>query len=572
MVFVSSLTRSIVRGVTIARQASQLTRFADLARTRLFVKLELVELLQRGSFFKREGLLMNRVLPGVVWLLVGVAAGGCGDASGQAEPAAKQSVREPAVAGLFYPAAAKDLSGQLQALLAKAEPVPLGKLRGLVCPHAGYEFSGLTAACAYKQVAPRGFDTVIVLAPSHYADFEGVSVANVEAYATPLGRIPLSPRAAKLAAVPPFCRDPRCDVSRPSWWRQASKEVPPFGEDTPHTWEHSLEVQLPFLQTLLKDFQLIPAVFGRADAQQAAAALADFIDDRTLVVASSDLSHFYPEDIANQLDASCVRSISDLDVKWMQNEEACGKLPVLTLMHLAIKKGWKTRLLDTRNSGAVTHDRSNVVGYAAVAFFEGDGPSEYERVSAEKLTQREQQFLLDLARRSLDKAVRDQEQLEMPAAEVPERLRERGACFVTLTKKDELRGCIGHIFACRPLYQSVLENAKHAALEDRRFSPVGAEELDKISVEVSVLTTPRRLEYKSPDDLLAKLRPGIDGVVFGLRGERSTYLPQVWEQLPDKEQFLRQLALKAGLRADAWKNPEAAFLTYQVQAFKEGKK
>ncbi|MBM4094791.1 MAG: AmmeMemoRadiSam system protein A, partial [Planctomycetes bacterium] len=198
--------------------------------------------------------------------------------------------------------------------------------------------------------------------------------------------------------------------------------------------------------------------------------------------------------------------------------------------HLAIKKGWKTRLLDTRNSGAVTGDRSNVVGYAAVAFFEGDGPSESERLSAEKLTLEDQTFLLDLARKSLSKAVRDQASLEVPAAEVPERLQERGACFVTLTKKDELRGCIGHIFACRPLYQSVLENAKHAALADRRFSPVEAKELDEIAVEVSVLTTPRRLESKSPDDLLAKLRPGIDGVVFGLRGERATYLPQVWEQ------------------------------------------
>ena len=325
--------------------------------------------------------------------------------------------REPAVAGLFYPAAAKDLSEQLKTLLAKAEPVPLGKLRGLVCPHAGYEFSGFTAACAYKQLAGREIETVVVLAPSHYADFEGVSVAEVEAFTTPLGKIPLSPRAAKLAAVPPFCSHPKCDVSRPSWWRQASKEVPPFGEDTPDTWEHSLEVQLPFLQTVLKDFRLIPAVFGRADAAQAAAALAPLVDDRTLVVASSDLSHFQPEEVADQLDASCVRSICDLDVKWMQNEEACGKLPVLTLMHLAIEKGWKTRLLDTRNSGAVTGDRSNVVGYAAVAFFEGDGPSEYERVSAEKLTREDQKMLLDLARRSVNKAVRDQEQLDVPAAE-----------------------------------------------------------------------------------------------------------------------------------------------------------
>jgi len=520
---------------------------------------------------------MNRVCQGFLLFLAIVATIGCGSADGTpAAPAAAETgepskTREPAVAGLFYPRHEDDLTKQVNGFLADAETVPLGKLRGLVCPHAGYDFSGPTAAIAYKQLAGRDIETVVVLAPSHYADFEGASVPNVESYSTPLGTIPLSPRAAELVKHPPFCRNPECDVQRPGWWRQASKELPPFGEDTPHTWEHSLEVQLPFLQTVLGEFQLVPAVLRQADGENAAKALAQVIDDKTLIVASSDLSHYYPYNVAEQLDASCVRAICHLDVKWMQNEEACGKLPVLTLMHLARQKGWKTKLLDYRNSGDTSGDRSRVVGYAAIAFYEGNDSVESDETEQRELTTEEQAFLLDLARTTLVEAVTNKKLPEVDYSEVPERLRERGACFVTLNKDDQLRGCIGHIFACRELYLCAMENAVQAALADRRFQPVEADELDDIEIEVSVLTTPECVEFDSSEDLLAKLRPGTDGVVFGIRGRRSTYLPQVWEQIPDKEEFLGQLVKKADpdLEPTAWKDPDAAFLTYQVQAFHE---
>lgn len=521
---------------------------------------------------------MNRICQGLLVFLALCFAIGCGAADGTpaTAPTAKASeptkTREPAVAGLFYPRDKGDLTKQLDGFLAKAETVPLGRLRGLVCPHAGYDFSGPTAAIAYKQVTGRDIETVVVLAPSHYAHFKGVSVPNVESYTTPLGTIPLSPRAAELAKHPPFCSNPDCDVQRPVWWRRASKELPPFGGDTPHTWEHSLEVQLPFLQKVLGESQLVPAVFCQADAEKAANTLTRVIDDKTLVVASSDLSHHHPNHVAEQLDASCVRAICHLDVKWMQNERACGKLPVLTLMHLARQKGWKTRLLDYRNSGDTSGDRSAVVGYAAIAFYEGDDSVKSDETNQRELTADEQEYLLDLARKTLVEAVTSKRLPEVDQSQVPDRLRERGACFVTLNKDGQLRGCIGHIFACRALYLCAMENAAKAALADRRFQPVEPDELDGIEIEVSVLTTPKCVEFDSPRGLLAKLRPGIDGVVFGIRGRRSTYLPQVWEQMPDKEEFLGQLVKKADPDLDltAWKDPDAAFLTYQVLAFHEG--
>jgi len=253
----------------------------------------------------------------------------------------------------------------------------------------------------------------------------------------------------------------------------------------------------------------------------------------------------------------------------MQNEEACGDLPVLTLMHLARQEGWKTKLLDYCNSGDTSVDRSRVVGYAAIAFYEGDDAIKSDETDGRELTADDGQYLLDLARKTLVEAVTNKRVPKVDQSTVPERLRERGACFVTLNKDDQLRGCIGHIFACRELYLSVMENAVQAALADRRFQPVEADELNDIEIEVSVLTTPKCVEFNSPEDLLAKLRPGTDGVVFGIRGRRSTYLPQVWEQIQDKEEFLTGLAKKADLEPNAWKDPDAAFLTYQVQAFHE---
>jgi AmmeMemoRadiSam system protein B/AmmeMemoRadiSam system protein A len=513
---------------------------------------------------------MIQECPLLLVLLVSLGVTGCTESGGSAastDAGPANQVRRAAVAGLFYPRHADLLSEQLEGLLADVDAcIPLKNLRGLVAPHAGYDYSGKTAACAYKQLMGRDINTVVVLAPSHYARFQGASVPAVTSYETPLGKIPVSPQVRKLAETDPFCSNPRCEVQRPGWWRQAPKEVPPFGEDTAHTWEHALEVQLPFLQKVLDQFKLVPAVFGEVDPEKAARALDSFLDSKTIVVASSDLSHYYPYDTATQLDASCVRAICDLDVKWMQNEEACGKGPVLTLMHLARRRGWQTKLLDYRNSGDTSGDRRGVVGYTAIAFYEGD--AEASVVSAE-LTAGDKSYLLDLARSSLTQAVRDSSAPELVESEVPERLRRRGACFVTLTKEGELRGCIGHIFACAPIYTSAIENAAKAATEDPRFPAVSPDELDQIHIEISVLTKPCLLEYSTPQDLLEKLRPGVDGVVFGLGGHRATYLPQVWEQIPEKEQFLAKLAQKARLEPTAWKDPNAAFLTYQVDAFHE---
>jgi hypothetical protein len=388
----------------------------------------------------------------------------------------------------------------------------------------------------------------------------------VDAYRTPLGLVPISPKARALAKISPCLSEPCCPVQRPPWWPQSSKPAPDPGKDTPDTWEHSAEVEVPFLQKVLTNFAILPVVFGNVDPVQVARAVATQLDDKTLIVVSSDLSHYHPYDEAEALDTRCVKAMCSLDIGAMENQEACGKLPILTLLHLARQNGWQARLLDYRNSGDNSGDKSHgVVGYSTIAFY-APAPENYAAP--------ERKLLLDLARRTLTCVVTnpDLSGFEVNTRGLPPQLSETKACFVTLTENGELRGCIGHISPQEPLYQAVEDNARNAATRDPRFVPVSSGEAGKIKIEISVLTEPKPLLFTSAEDLLAKLQPGKDGVVLKLDGRSATFLPQVWEQLPDKVEFLNHLSEKAACAPGDWRKPGTSVLIYRVEAFKESEK
>lgn len=487
-----------------------------------------------------------------------------------AEPPATDGgprVRPSAVAGLFYPQSKRALASQVDRLLAAAPERDAQQLRALIAPHAGYEYSGPTAACAYKLLAGRAYRTVIVLAASHYADFEGVCVPATEAYETPLGTVPVSPLARELAREKPFVLAPKCRVERPSWARRAPHSTGSAGEDTPETWEHSVEVQVPFLQRTLTHFALLPVVFGDADPETVARRLAPIVDEQTFVVASTDLSHFHAYDDAQARDQRCVQAIGDLDLERMNSQEACGRLPVLALMHLAKLKGWQATLLDCRNSGDTAGDKRRVVGYAAFGFFGPASPP--APAHAPEFSDADRAFLLQLARQTLRSVTSGGGLPAVPANEVPAAGREPRGCFVTLTAHRELRGCIGNLAPEESLYRSVMDNARNAALRDTRFPPVTADEVDDLRIEISVLTEPKPVKFQSPDDLLAQLHPHQDGVVLKIGSRRATFLPQVWEQLPDKADFLNHLASKAGCAAEAWRGSDVSVAAYRVEAFTE---
>jgi len=440
--------------------------------------------------------------------------------------------RKPAVAGSFYPKDRDELERAVDGFLEKAEDVRLPNVRGLVAPHAGYVYSGLTAAYDFKQLVGRDITTVIVLAPSHYVRLKDASVLDVTHFETPLGLIKVSPKVKELLKEDGFANIPSA-----------------------HAQEHSLEVELPFLQRTLGDFELIPVVVGDADPKALASVLAKYVDDKTLVVASSDLSHYYPYAEAVKLDSACTSAIPLLDFEGMKSCQACGSIPIQILMLIAEERGWVGKLLDYRNSGDTAGDKSRVVGYSSVAFFDG-------------LTPGEEDVLLKLARDTLNQYYEDGSRPEIEENALTPKMKKLSGCFVTLNKNGDLRGCVGHILPQVPLYECVIENALNAALHDTRFNPVAKDEVPDLHIDVSVLTLPEKMTYSSPDDLLRKLVPGRDGVVLKVRGRQSTYLPQVWEQLPDKEEFLTSLCRKQGSSGDCWKSG-AEVEVYRAQVFEE---
>jgi len=550
-----------------------------------------------------------------------LAFAGCGDGgngdgnsggSGSKDGTAAGKIREPAVAGMWYASDPNVLAGQVDRALRSASAVVEGKVRAVICPHAGYEFSGATAAVAYKQLMGADVRTVFVLSQSHTATFQGASIPPVEFYRTPLGLVPLSPKAAEMARTPPFTSSPQAQVRRPRKWQEWPKQAPPEGQDTPHTWEHTIEAQLPFLQRALTGFDLVPILYGDVDPKEVATALSKELDDRTVLVVSSDLSHYYPEAAAVAFDAWVLKAVREMDLEAMAQQKACGKLPILTVMQLAKERGWKSKVLHYTHSGQSPRgDKKSVVGYMAAVFYEEAA------AKAAPLTDEQRKFLLTLARRSVTAAAKaageatpemlKQRKFSVTVPQVdrtklPSELRVPRGCFVTLEKKGddgklELRGCIGDIMPKSPLYEAVMTKAVEAALRDARYPPVKPDELDQIELDISVLTVPKPLYYDKQSDLLTLLRPGVDGVVLQVpvvvSGRRamanSVFLPMVWKKIPDPEEFMRQLTLKAlvslkmQLRAatgrpvnvpmspDAWRQPGARVLTFQAEEFREPK-
>jgi len=451
-----------------------------------------------------------------------------------------EKIRKPAVAGQFYPASPTTLRGDVEKYLAAAKTgASAQRANVIIAPHAGYVFSAPVAAKAYARVN-RNVKTVFLAGPSHYKRFDGIHVTDAGFYETPLGMVEVNQDIVKKLSAHPLC-------------------LKVLGAEEP---EHNLEVQLPFLQVILGKFTIVPLLTGKVGAKAAAEMLLPFMDDTTLFVASSDLSHYLPQKKARETDDRTIAAILSGNADGFM--DGCGETAMRIAMHIAAKKGLSAELLDARTSyeTAPRHGDSNrVVGYASIIFIKKDKTME----NTEEFTPQEKKYLLDLARQTLETAVNGKDK---PAAKpgIP-RLSQNYGCFVTLNSLGHLRGCIGNIEPIKPLYSSVIDNTVNAAFYDPRFTKVKASELGDIKIEVSVLTKPEPLESKSPDDLLSKLVPFEHGVILKSGFKQSTFLPQVWEQLPDKVLFLEHLAMKAGMEKDEWKRAEV--LVYRAVHFSE---
>ncbi len=445
-------------------------------------------------------------------------------------PTAQSWSKAPGVAGMFYPADAAQCAAEVQACLKAAQPAAVSP-KVLVAPHAGYIYSGAIAASAYATVAARRgkISRVVLLGPNHRVAVRGMALSSAASWLTPLGAIPLDRTLLdRLAQLP--------DV-----------EI----ADAPLQQEHSLEVHLPFLQQVLGEFSLVPVLVGDATPQSVARLLREaWGGPETLIVISSDLSHYHDYATAQNSDNAAAQAIELMRPDLLQDEQACGNRALRGFMLEAQRRDLRVTALDIRNSGDTAGDKQRVVGYGSFA-------AEYAETA--RLDDATRRGVLDAAKAAIEYGSKTGIQPNVTLQNLPRPLLAMRATFVTLTLHGQLRGCIGSLIAQRPLILDVMESAYKAAFSDPRFPPLTAEELAQLNIEISILSTPRPIEFKTQDQLLAALRPDKDGLIIDEGGRRALFLPKVWEAVPQPLAFLQHLKAKAGLPPDHWSDNFRAY-------------
>lgn len=467
-------------------------------------------------------------------------------------PVEPSVVRPPAVAGTFYPQDAGQLAAMVDSFLEAADGTD-GEPVALIVPHAGYIYSGWVAAYAFKQLEGTKYDTIVIIGPSHYAAFEEISVYAEGAFQTPLGYVPIDEEVANALI-------------------DADEKI--VFQPSVHGPEHSIEVQLPFVQRIYEDFKIVPIIIGQPTEENVeilAEALVQVLGDRkALIIASSDMSHYPEYDDAVRVDNATLAAIETMnpEIVWaklvanMTNGVVglstclCGEGPVMAVIKAAPRLGANQitilQYANSADSPFVEADKSRVVGYGAVMFWHYEPPA---------VDTAEKDRLLTLARQSIAQYLEQGTVPEFSDPE-PDLLRKSGA-FVTLEQRGELRGCIGHILAKQPLYATVQQAAVSAATADPRFAPLTPEELEKISIEISVLSP-----LKRPTDM-EEIEVGRHGLLVAAEGTSGLLLPQVaTEEGWTRQEFLRAVCRKAGLPEDAWQRG-AALYTFTAIVFSE---
>lgn len=570
-----------------------------------------------------------------------VSVAGASDAASAADGSGKitGAIRPPAVAGSFYPADRTTLKQLIthqldysREVLQQLEPtLPAGVPKAVIVPHAGYVYSGTAAALAYA-LLERGRGSVtraVIVGPTHRVAVRGVACSTAAAFETPLGTVPVD-IAAERKALGLSVNEPL----RSGTHARPGAPAPAMIVNAPtHAQEHAVEVQIPFLQTVLgPDLTIVPLNAGDATPQEVGDVLrALWGGPETVIVISSDLSHYHPHEVARALDDQTIADIAALHLP-IHPRRACGAYPINGLLDvLKGRKDMRLFELGCSTSGddgvvalagqprpAMRDADEPVVGYVSFAAWESK-PEADALAGADDLgesgTPSHGEVLLKLARA----AIRERLHIEHPTAADSTAsilaanpwLNEPGACFVTLTEGGRLRGCIGSLVAHRSLGKDVAEHAVDAATRDPRFTPVTAAEYPLLNVEVSVLGEPEPITVNSCDadsrgtgsktatlaslqsgpqtdavkrdgsnverpvrsrtELEEVLRPGKDGLILAdRRGRSATFLPQVWDELPDPHDFVAHLLAKAGIRPSYdWTDSEIDCQRYEVTAYAE---
>src|SRR5215471_5882194 len=435
------------------------------------------------------------------------------------------SVQAASVAGLFYPGDPAQLAAGVDASLAKAT-LPRLSPKAVIAPHAGHVYSGDIASAAYRLLGQRKGEIkrVILLGPNHRMPMRGIALSPADAWDTPLGPLPVDRTARDMLA------------------RQPGVSVTPL----PFANEHSLEVHLPFIHRALGGVEILPILVGETSIEHASQILgALWGGPETAIIVSSDLSHFHDYETCRTKDEETAGGIERLQQDICVGDRACGFHSIRGLIDQAQRRDLRVTALDVRNSGDTRGSRDRVVGYGSFAF-------EYAHTA--EIDADSRRALMDLARQVVRQAAMNGAQPPRLTVNgrVPRSLLAQRATFVTLKIGDQLRGCRGSLLPHRSLFLDVADNAYKSGFGDPRFLPLKPEELEHLNFHISILSTPRRVPAPSEAELLRVVRPDIDGLILRDGGRQALLLPSVWEQIHDPAEFVRQLKLKAGMRADEW--------------------
>lgn len=439
-----------------------------------------------------------------------------------------KKIKQQSVGDVFYPNSKNELENLFSGFEKDLNEKFINKTRALIIPHAGYIYSGKLAYQAMKNL-DNNTENVFIIAPSHHFPLFNMGLCDYDSFLTPFGEI-----YQNLKIVNEIKYEFNLEFNNDAF-----------------NMEHSIEVQLPILKYLYKnkDFKIVSILTCANSSKEISKIISKYWkDEKNSFIISSDLSHFLNHTEAEKTDERTAQMIETDDVLTFDNKRACGLEGILALKEFTLNNNFSLIRIGLLNSSKANNDKTRVVGYGAWRLFEGSKNEFIKKYFSD--------FILKICKKSI----------EQKGSYFPENydcvFDELGACFVTLEINGFLRGCIGSIIAYEPLIDNLVKNAYNSAYKDPRFNPLEKEEIDKIEIKVSILSSPVEIEFESEEELLCKIVPFKDGIIIKDGAYQAVYLPSVWDDINDKKQFLNSLKIKAGLKQDYFSKTFRAFRFY----------
>jgi len=439
-------------------------------------------------------------------------------------------IKEPSVANTFYTGNVEDLKLHIENFKETSKNLYRYATRAVIVPHAGLVYSGRLAYEGISQI-DKNVKNIFIFAPSHRVGFDGIAISSYDGWETPLG-----------------VSEVNFDICK-----ELSEKFGANINDEAMTAEHSIEVELPIIQSLFDGVKIVPVLVGKEDPAKIMEIIEYYYkNSENAFVISSDLSHFLSDEKAKATDKITAQMIETGNIAGFKYEQACGAVGVAGLVAFANKNKFSMIRIDLANSSEITEDTSRVVGYGCWFLYEGNKNDFIAKYHAG--------FTIDIC-----KLIIRSEFDEKPMSIIyPQVFDQPGACFVTIEKNGHLRGCIGSIVAYRALITDLVEHAKDAAFKDTRFSPVKEEELPDLKFSVSILTDPKKIVFENEDQLMEKIVPNEDGIIIRDGDLQAVYLPSVWAEIPDKKEFMKSLKLKAGMEENHFSDTFEAFKFHTI--------